>query len=365
MTRKENTRARESAHFPAFDMDSPTPPEANPTAALTPFQALLKRLSDAYGPSGSEETVRELVRAEIKGLADQVRVDALGNLIALRKGAGNGRKKIMVTAPLDEIGVMVTFVDARGFARFGMLGPVKPLTLLGARCQFENGTLGVFGRETRGARRTEIEPEALFLDTGATSAEDSPVRVGDAACFRNEFRATGNLLRGKALGGRASCAVLIETLRRLKRAAHDVYCVFTVQSQVGARGAGAAAFSLQPDYAFVVCPAPAQDIPGGNSSVALGKGPSVIVQDEEMIASAAARQILVQAARGAHLPYQIQSHAHGGGDGSPIQAAREGIATGALGLPVRYLHTPSEMADGRDLENAVAVLLDVLSNKTL
>lgn len=365
MTRKENNRPRASAPFPAFDLTAPPPLDAARAAALTPFQQLVKRLSDAFGPSGSEAPVRDLVRAELKGLADQIRVDALGNLIALRKGAGNGRKKIMLTAPLDEIGVMVTFIDTRGFARVGMLGAVRPLTLLGARAQFENGAVGVFGRETRGARRNELDPDTLFLDVGATSAADAPAQVGDAACFVSEFRATGNVLYGKALGGRASCAVLLETLRRLKRAAHDVYCVFTVQSQVGARGAGAAAFALQPDYAFALTPVSAQDIPGGNTNTALGKGPALVVQDEEMIASAAAREILLRAARGAPVPHQISAHAHRGGDGTPIQATREGIVTGALGLPTRYLHTPSEMLDARDVENTIALLLEVLASKTL
>ncbi len=364
MTRKETQRAP-VAHFPTFDLASSLPSDAAPPVALTPFQALLKRLSEAYGPSGSEETVRELVRAELKGLADQIRADAFGNLIALRKGAGSARKKIMLTAPLDEIGVMVTFLDERGFARVGLLGAVNPLTLLGARAQFENGAVGIIGRETRGARRNEIETDALFLDVGAAAAKDAPVRAGDAACLLGEFRAAENFLYGKALGGRASCAILIETLRRLKRAAHDVYCVFTVQSEVGARGASAAAFALQPDLAFVVAPTSAQDFPGGDSNLALGKGPAIVIQDEDMIASAAARQILIQTARRAALPYQIQAHALNGGDGAPIQAAREGVVVGAVGLPVRYRHTPLEMAHGNDIENAIALLHDVLANKTL
>lgn len=363
MTRKENQAARARAHFPAFDLPAPSPTHA--ADALTPFHQLIKRLSETYGPSGSEEAVRELARAEIKGLADQIRVDAFGNLIALRKGAGNRRKKIMVTAPLDEPGVMVTFLDARGFARFGMLGAVKPLTLPGARCQFENGVIGVFGRETRGAADTEKDADAFFLDVGATSAQDAPVRIGDAACLVGEFRAAGNLLCGKALSGRARGAILIETLRRLKRATHDVYCVFTVQSQVGARGAGAAAFALQPDYAFVLDATPAQDFPGGDTNLALGKGPAILAQDEKMIASAAARQVLLEATRQTQTPYQIQAHARGGGEGAPIQAAREGIVTGALGLPVRYLHTQSEMVDARDVANIIEILTSVFAAKTL
>ena len=366
MSRKEKTRVRETAHFPAFEGQAPQPtrPDENGHGARTAFQQLVKRLSDAYGPSGSEDLVRELVRDEIKSYADNIRTDALGNLIALRKGSNNGRKKIMVAAPLDEIGVMVTFLDARGFARIGMLGAVKPLTLLGARVRFENGVTGVIGRETRGASRTEIDTQALFLDMGATSQENAPVRVGDAACFVSEFHATGDVLVGKALGGRASCAVLIHTLRQLKKSAHDVYFVFTAQHQVGARGAGAAAFALQPDYAFTIEPTDAHDIPGGeHSAVALGQGPAILVQDEYTIASAAARQWLTQTARRIPVPHQFQVHAQGAGDSTPIQATGAGIVTGVIALPTRYLHTSSEMVNERDVLNASELLLHTLAEK--
>lgn len=368
MTRKENNRPREAAHFPAFDMEAPhSPPAAHVNdSGLTPQQALLKRLSETYGPSGSEENVRQVVRAEIKGLADQVRTDALGNLIALRKGNGNGRKKIMFAAPLDEIGVMVTFVDSRGFARFGMLGAVKPVALLGARCRFENGTIGTFGREPHDASRTEIQTEAMFLDVGAASATDAPVQIGEAACFIGEVQANGETLSGKALGGRASCAVLIETLRHLKKSAHDVYFVFTAQHQVGARGAGAAAFAIQPDYAFVVQPVPAHDIPGGENPVrALGKGPVILVQDDEVIVTGTVRELVMQTARSAQIAYQLQVRAHAGGDGTPIQATGAGIVTGIIGLPTRYLNTPSEKIDLRDVTSTQELLANLLASKNL
>lgn len=368
MSRKQNSRARQAAHFPTFDLDAPAPiaPVEMSAAALTPFQTMVKRLALAYGPAGSEETVREVVRAELKGLADQVRVDALGNLIALRKGSGNGRKKIMLTAPLDEIGVMVKFIEARGFARFGLLGAVKPLTLLGARCQFENGVTGIFGREPQGAKRTEIDVDALFIDLGARDADHAPVQVGDAACFVGTFHAADELWMGKALGGRASCAVLIETLRRLKKCAHDVYCVFSAQHQVGARGAGAAAFAIQPDNAFVLEPTPAHDIPGAEASpIALGKGSAILMHDENFVVSSTARQLLLSVARGAQLPYQIQARAHAGGGGASIQATRQGIITAALALPTRYLNTPSEMIHARDVETAIEIFGALLASKAL
>lgn len=356
MARQSITRERTTAHFPAFETEAPI--QINHT--LAPFKALVKRLSEAYGPSGSEERVREIVRDEIKGYVDQVRVDALGNLIAHRRGSGGHRKKLMLSAHLDEIGVMVSFIDSRGFARFGLLGAVKPLTLLGARVQFENGTPGVIGRQEKNAARTEIEPDELFLDVGAFSAETAPVRVGDSACLMREFVDAGDLLIGKALNNRAGCAVLIETVRQLKKSPHDLYFVFTVQRQVGARGAGAAAYSIQPDLAIVLDVTAATDTPGaGANGLALGKGPAIKFQDEGAITSAAARQLLLQSARDLHLPHQIDVNPRAAGDSLPIQAAREGVPTGTLALPVRYLNTQSETLHYQDAQNAVKILLGV------
>ncbi|HZQ07534.1 MAG TPA: M20/M25/M40 family metallo-hydrolase, partial [Anaerolineae bacterium] len=306
--------------------------------------------------------VRELVRTEIKGFVDQVRADALGNLVALRRGSGNQRKKVMLAAHLDEIGVMVTFIDPRGFMRFGALGSVKPLTLLGARVQFANGAIGVLAREEKGAANNEIQSEKMFIDVGAASAESASIRIGDTACFARDAVEMGDYIIGKALHGRIGCAVLIETMRQLKRTPHDVYCVFTVQEEVGTRGAGAAAFAIQPDFAFVMDATAAHDIPGGNSSaIALGKGPAIKLKDSSMIASPSARQALIQAAREARVSYQMEVTPRAGGDGTPIQAAREGVPTGALAIPMRYIHTPSEMIAFEDAQNAIKLLLTLLS----
>ncbi len=358
MAKQNSTRERQSAHFPAFETDAPLE-VAN---SLAPFKALVKKLSEAYGPSGSEEAVRDLVRDEIKGFVDQVRVDALGNLIAQRRGSGSHRQKILLSAHLDEISLMITFLDARGFARFGMLGAVKPLTLLGARVQFESGAIGVIGREEKNAARTEIDPEALFIDVGASSAENASVRVGEAVCFAREFVDAGAFLVGKALNDRAGCAVLIETLRQLKKSPYDLFFVFTAQHQVGARGAGAAAYALQPDLAFVIDAAAAHDLPGApTNGIALGKGPAIKFQDEGALTNSKARQMLLNAARDARVPHQLDVTPRANGDTLPIQAAREGVPTGALAIPMRYLNTPSEMIQHDDAQNAIKLLLALIS----
>jgi endoglucanase len=358
MARQSLNRERSATHFPAFQAEAPV--EINHT--LAPFKALVKRLSEAYGPSGSEEHVREIVRDEVKSLVDQVRVDALGNLIAQRRGTGAHRKKLMLSAHLDEIGLMVSFLDSRGFARFGALGAVKPLTLLGARVQFVNGTYGVIGREEKDASRTEVEPERLFIDVGASAPETAPIRVGDSACFSREFHDGGDYLVGKALNNRVGCAILIETLRQLKKSPHDLYCVFTVQRQVGARGAGSAAFAIQPDLALVLDVSAATDIPGAPANgIALGKGPAIKFQDEGALVSASARQLLLQVARDLRVPHQLDVSPRPAGDSLPIQAAREGVPTGALAVPVRYLNTPSEMIHHADAQNATKILVGVAS----
>lgn len=358
MARHNSARERQAAHFPAFD--SAAPPESG--ALLAPFQALVKRLSEAYGPSGSEEAVRELVRQEIKGYVDQVRVDALGNLIAQRRGTGSHRKKVMLSAHLDEIGVMVSFVDSRGFARFGTLGPVSPLTLLGARVHFASGTSGVIGREEKNAARTEIEMDTLFIDFGRSVGEQAVVQVGDSACFVREFFETTECLIGKGLNDRVGCAILIETLRELKKSPYDLSFVFTVQQKIGARGAGAAAYALQPDVAFVIDAAAASDVPGAHAEgIVLGKGPAIKFQDEGALTTASARQMLLNAAREARVPHQLDVTPLAGGDSLPIQAAREGVVTAALAVPMRYLNTPSEMVRLDDVQHAIQLLGALLS----
>jgi endoglucanase len=360
---RQNSRSREGTHFPAFDLGAPTLNFAleQSSGPRAPIFGLLKRLSEAYGPPGSEESVRGLVRDEVKGIVDQVRIDALGNLIAVRRGSGSSRKKILLAANMDEPGFMVTFIDARGYARFGVLGAVKPLTLLGARCQFANGTVGVFGREEKGAAANEILLDKMFIDVGAGSAAAVPIQVGDTACLARELVEVGENYVGKALAGRTGCAVLIETLRAVKKSPHDIACVFTVQSQLGARGAGTAAYSIQPELAVVVEAAPAHDTPGaGPLTFALGNGPGIKLKDKSMISSPSVRQSLLHAARQARVPFQLQVTPQLDGDGTMIQAARDGVPTGALSVPLRYMNSASEMIHSQDLQNAVRILVQLL-----
>jgi len=342
------------AHFPM---------QATYNANLPPLKALTKRITEAYGPSGYENVVRELIRDEVKDYADEIRVDALGNLIARKKGVGAApRKKVMLAAHMDEIGVIVTHIDEKGFARFAPIGGVYPLTFFGQRCRFANGVIGVFGRETKNATTSEITLNKLFIDVGATSKDDAPIQVGDPAGFWREFSDLGNRLVAKAMDDRIGCVVLIQVLRELKQSPHDVYFVFTVQEEVGLRGATTSAYGVQPDLAIAVDVTGTGDTPESNPmAVQLGKGPAIKVKDAGMLAHPAVKNLLADTARAEKIPYQFEVLTGGTTDAMAMQTTREGVPTGCVSIPTRYIHTPSEMIDLNDLQNAIKLLVAVLS----
>ncbi len=348
--------ATKGAHFPSFDNSDEN------AKNLHPLKALVKKLTETYGPSGQEQLIREAIRDEIKGLADEIRVDALGNLIARKKGVGSSpRKKVMLAAHMDEIGVMVTHVDENGFARFASIGGVFPLNLIGNRCMFANGVTGTFGRERKGASRNEVEMDKVFIDVGAHDAHDAPVGVGDAACFWRDFVDLGDRMMAKAMDDRIGCAVLIETMRQLKKSPHDVYFVFTVQEEVGVRGATTSAYGVQPDLALAVDVTDTGDTPESNTmAVGIGKGPAIKVKDSGMLAHPAVSTLLVDTAQENKIPYQLEVLVGGSTDAMAMQVSREGIPAGCVSIPERYVHTPSEMIDFNDVQNAVRLLVNAL-----
>lgn len=327
------------------------------------MKELIKKLTETYGPSGHEERIREVIRAEIEGLADEVRVDALGNLIALKRGKGQGIK-VMLAAHMDEIGIIVTHVDEKGFLRFAPVGGVRPLTLLGGRAVFADGTVGTFGMEKREPEEAKKIPtfDKLYLDVGAKDKESVPVKVGDVACFQRPFVAQGDRLIAKAFDDRIGCAVLIQVMRDLKETPHDVYFVFSVQEEVGLRGATTSTYGIQPDLGISVDVTRTGDTPEAHPmAVSLGAGPAIKVKDGRMLAHPAVKDLLVRTAEELGIPYQLEVLERGTTDAAAIQISREGVPAGCLSIPCRYVHTPSEMVDYNDVANAVKLLVAVLS----
>ncbi len=324
------------------------------------MQDLIRKLTETYGPSGFEDTIRAVLRAEVEPHADEVRVTPLGSLVAVRRGTGNGRR-IMLAAHMDEIGVMATYIDEKGFLRFTPIGGVSPLTCLGARVRFENGTLGVIGSEKREDPSKAPTFEQLYIDVGATGRGDCPVRVGDAAVFERPFAAQGRRLIAKAMDDRIGCALLVETLRRLGPTPHEVHFVFSVQEETTLSGARTAAYGIEPDMAIAVDVTGTGDTPESRPmAVELGKGPAIKVQDAGMIAHPTVREWLVRAAEAAGVPYQMEVLEGGTTDAAAMQLVRFGVPSGCLSIPCRYIHTSSEMVDAEDVEGAIRLLLHAL-----
>ena len=322
---------------------------------------LIKKLVEAYGPSGFEDQMRELIRPEIEAYADEIWVDAMGNLIARKKGNSNGLK-VMIAAHMDEIGIMVTHITTEGFLRFTNIGGVRPHTLHGGRVQFANGIIGVVASD-RLTDRTKIHPlEKHYIDVGATSRDDCPVSVGDAAGFVRPFLAQGNALIAKSLDDRIGCVVAIEALKQLADTPHDLYFVFSAQEEVGTRGAEAAAHAIDPDIGIALDVTGTGDTPEAYPmAVSLGKGAAIKVKDSGMIAHAGLVRLMKQRAEEADVPYQLEVLAGGSTDARSIQIANGGAAAGCISIPTRHLHSPSEIVDIRDVEGCIKLLVEILS----
>jgi endoglucanase len=326
---------------------------------------LIQELTESWGPSGHEDAVREAIKKHVAGHVDEIRADALGNLIALKRGKpkkGVEARRIMLAAHMDEIGVIISHVDEKGFLRFSGIGGVFPLNLLASRVVFGDGSVGVIGREYPDKPDEFPRMEKMFIDVGAPDKEHLTKKVGDVAAFMRPFADLGQRLVAKAFDDRIGCAILIQALRELKTTPHDVYFVFTVQEEVGLRGALTSAFGVEPDVAIAVDITVNGDTPGAwPSSLTLGAGPAIKVKDRGMLAHVGVKNWMADTAERLGLPYQFEVLEGGTTDAMAIQTSRAGVAAGVLSIPTRYAHSPSEMLDYGDVLNAVKLLLGLLS----
>jgi endoglucanase len=321
------------------------------------MKSLIQKLVETPGPSGYESQIRALVRAEVDAISDDVRVDALGNLIAVKGEANATGKKIMLAAHLDEIGVIATHVDENGFIRFTPLGGVGRITCIGGRVRFLNGATGVIGPEQLSDANKLPTFEQMFIDVGAQSQAACPVRVGDVAAFDRSFTDLQGRLVSKAMDDRIGVAILIETLRRMGKTPNLVIFVFSVQEEVGVRGATTAAYAIDPDIGIAVDVTRSGDTPRGvKMDVSLGDGPAIKVRDSGMLSDPRVVDWMIRTAEGGKIPYQLEVLEAGTTDARAIQLTRAGVPAGCISIPCRCIHSPSEMVDYEDAENAVRLL---------
>ncbi len=324
------------------------------------MQELIKRLVEAFGPSGKEDQVRKIVREEIEDHVDEISVSPLGSLHAILNAGGG--TKVMVAAHMDEIGVIISHVDGNGFARFHNIGGVFPHTLVGHRVRFEGDVTGVIGVEASVKTADAPKLEQAFIDFGAESMAECPVKVGDLGAFIRPFIALGNRYVAKSMDDRIGVAVAIEAAKRLQSTPNEVQFAFTTQEEVGLRGARTSAYGLNPDVAIALDVTRTGDTPKGiKMAVELGGGPTIKVRDSGSLSDPRMVEMMVQRAEAAGIPYQLEVLERGTTDATAIQLTRAGVPVGVISIPCRYIHTPSEMVDAGDVENAVRLLLEILS----
>lgn len=327
------------------------------------MKKLLKQLTETFGPSGYEDHVRQLVQAEVQPLADEIKVDALGNLIARKKPAQPSQqtKKIMIAAHMDEIGLMVSHIDEKGFVRFSPIGGVFGKYVHGGRVRFLNGVQGVIGYDRFDKSGETPSLDKVFIDVGATSKKDCPVKVGDVAAFDRPFVEMGNRLVAKSMDDRVGVLVAIEALRALKTTPHDVYFVFTTQEEVGVRGAATSAYGVDPDLGIALDVTSAADTPeAAKMEMALGKGPCIKIKDSGALSDPRIIQWMIRTAEKNKIPYQREVLLFGGTDARAMQSTRSGVPAGCISIPTRYVHSPSEMVDYTDVQNSVKLLTALL-----
>jgi len=319
----------------------------------------LKKMLSINSPSGNEHTIREFITAETKKYNLDTTTDALGNLIIRKPGSG---KKIMLAAHMDEIGIIVTYIDNNGFIRFKAVGGLYIKELNHRRVIFDNGIVGVISLEEK-AEKPSVDK--MYIDIGASSKADAEklVKTGDTASFCGEPVITDNVVISKALDNRAGCYVLIKAMENVLSSENDISFVFTVQEEVGLRGAHTSAFQVNPEIAIAIDVTDTGDTPNcPEMAVELGKGAAIKVMDRSIICHPEIRTGLIEAAKKASVPYQLEIMTDGGTDAGAIHLSREGVKTGGISIPTRYIHSPSEMASIDDINNVIKLLCEYVNN---
>lgn len=328
------------------------------------MKTVIRQLTEAFGPSGYETEVTELIKTMVEKHADEVKTDVLGNLIAIKNGSQDGQS-IMFAAHTDEIGVVVTHIDDQGFLRFGSVGGVGISTLVGNRVRFAGGAVGAIYQE-KGSWK-ELTLDKLYIDIGAENKEEAlkKVKVGEFGIFHREFEDLGDRLIAKSMDDRVGCAVLIEALKKIQNPKNTLYFVFTAQEEVGLRGARTAAYGLEPDLGIALDVTLTGDMPEARRmAVSLGKGAAIKVKDSSLITHPKVKDLLVTLAEENKIPYQMEVLVAGGTDAGAIHLTKAGVPSGAISIPTRYVHSPSEMVDMRDVEACVNLVV-ALAEKDL
>lgn len=317
----------------------------------------VKELSLLCGTSGRETKIREYIISRIDGKCEW-HEDALGNIIAFKKGRKPATHKVMLDAHMDEVGVIATFINSDGTIKFSPVGGINTKVLLARQIVFDNGTVGVVGIKpihlSKGDEKTKIPAaDSLYIDIGASSKEEASeyVKIGDTGVFLSDYREFGDCkIKGKALDDRAGCAILLDMID--SDLPYDAYFSFTVQEEIGLRGAAASAYGIDPEYAIVLETTTAADlidVPEHKKVCILGNGAAVSFMDRSTLYSKELFDTAFRLAGEKGIKVQPKTVVAGGNNAGAIHKARAGIKTITVNVPCRYLHSPSCVCDTRDI----------------
>ncbi|NMA93424.1 MAG: M42 family metallopeptidase [Clostridiales bacterium] len=337
---------------------------------------LLKELCLASGISGYEDEIRKIIADKCRPYADEMKVDNMGNLFVYKKGAKKSRKKLMIAAHMDEVGFIVNAIEEEGYLRFETVGGIDPKVVLGRKVLVGDakvpGVIGLKAYHLVSAAEEKVVPKIydMYIDIGAPDKDSAEklVKIGDPIVFDSDFVRFGkgnNKVKVKAMDDRLGCAMMVKLIE--SDLPMDIHFVFTVQEEVGLRGAEVAAFALEPDIALVLEGTTSADIPGVEDSKkisVIGKGPVIGCVDRGTIYDQGLFDALKGLADGAAIPWQIKNVIAGGTDAASIQRSREGVRVANISTPVRYLHSASTVADTGDIEKAfklVKLFIDALA----
>lgn len=321
---------------------------------------LTKKICGAYGPSGRETTVANVIKEEVKDYVDEVYTDNMGNLIAHKKGTG---KKIMISTHMDSIGLAVTYIDDNGFLRFGPIGGIPKNDIVNMQVKFENGTRGVVSYPSN-KPYNDLTILDFYIDIGAKTKEEAltMVKVGDFAVYANEHFSQNGVMSGPYMDDRIACVVSILAIKEAKKTDNDVYYVFSTQEEVGLRGAGVAAYHINPDFGVAIDVTGAGDTPDTASkmNMKMGHGPCVKIKDGSVICNEEVKDVLYQAGLNLKMDLQEEVLVFGGTDTAAMQTSRDGTPAGAISISTRYIHSPQEMVSISDVEQTVKLLVEAI-----
>lgn len=329
---------------------------------------LIKDLTQAFGVSGHEKKVSDIIIDNIKSYVDEITVDALGNVIALKRGNGIDKKKIMISAHMDEIGFAVMSITEKGFIKVRPLGGVSIFTSFSNKLRFKNGTIGAILSDGDISEIKNNDVGRLYVDIGANSKEEALkyVSIGETAAYVSEYyELPNNRIMTKALDDRIGCYIAIETLKKVNNVYNDIYCVFSVQEEVGIRGAKVAANRIKPDIGVAVDITGSFDVPGtgDQGNVVLGKGAAIKLMDASVICDEYLISVAIDTAKEGNIAYQMEVLAAGGTDANAINQSNDGVRAIGISIPTRYGHGPVSMVDLFDVNCCIDLLAGYVNKK--